>query len=309
MSRPRVSVIITSYNQEHYLREAIDSVINQTVKPDEIIIADDHSTRDNSVGLIRTYVARYPGWIDALFQDENVGIPKNRNSALQRATGDLVAILDGDDRFLPRNIETQIAALTKHPEAGCSYSNRYSINGRGERIHIRDTTPMPSGDLLVQIAMGRTGILRSMLGRYDLIKAAGFLDDRFPLHDGFVLTLRLAKLTRFVYIADPLVEKREHEGGVSKHISRKTSIRYFEDIFSEVQKLTADLPPVDAKRIETFWLRRILEAQVWREIEAGRKMKALQHVFRGFARDPRSLRKLWNLTREIAFSNARYQLP
>jgi hypothetical protein len=148
-----------------------------------------------------------------------------------------------------------------------------------------------------------------MLGRYDLIKAAGFLDDRFPLHDGFVLTLRLAKLTRFVYIADPLVEKREHEGGVSKHISRKTSIRYFEDIFSEVQKLTADLPPIDAKRIETFWFRRILEAQVWREIEAGRKMKALQHVFRGFARDPRSLRKLWNLTREIAFSNARYQLP
>jgi len=306
MSRPRVSVIITSYNQEHYLREAIDSVINQTVKPDEIIIVDDHSTKDNSVGLIRFYASSYRGWIHALFQDENVGIPENRNSALQRTTGDLVAILDGDDRFLPRNIETQIAALAKHPEAGCSYSNRYSINGRGERIQIRDTTPMPSGDLLVQIAMGRSGILRSMLGRYDLIKAAGFLDRRFPLHDGFVLTLRLAKLTRFVYIADPLVEKREHEAGVSKRISREATIRYFEDVFSEVRKLTADLPPADAKRIETVWLRRILEAQVWREIEAGRKMKALQHVVRGFARDPRGLRKLWKLTREIALSNARY---
>ena len=306
MSRPRVSVIITSYDQEDYLREAIDSVINQTVKPDEIIIADDHSTKDNSVDLIRAYVSRYPGWIHGLLQDENVGIPKNRNSALERTTGDLVAILDGDDRFLPRNLETQIAALRKHPEAGCSYSNRYSINGRGERIQIRDTTPMPSGDLLVQIAMGRTGILRSMLGRYDLIKAAGFLDGRFPHHDGFVLTLRLAKLTRFVYIADPLVEKREHEAGSSKHISRDTTIRCFEDVFSEVQKLTADVPPMDAKRIEAVWRRRILEAQVWREIEAGRKMKALRHVVRGFARDPRGLRKLWNLTREIVFCDARH---
>lgn len=306
MSRPRVSVIITSYNQEQYLREAIDSVINQTVKPDEIIIADDYSTKDNSVGLIRDYASCYRGWIRGLFQDENVGIPKNRNSALQRATCDLVAILDGDDRFLPRNIETQIAALAKHPEAGCSYSNRYSINGRGERIQIRDTAPMPSGDLLVQIAMGRSGILRSMLGRYDLIKAAGFLDRRFPLHDGFVLTLRLAKLTRFVYIAEPLVEKREHEGGVSKHVSRIETIRYLEDVFSEVRKLTADLPLVAAKRIETVWLRWILEEHVWTEIEAGRKMKALQHVVREFVRDPRGLRKLWNLTREIAFSGTRH---
>jgi glycosyltransferase involved in cell wall biosynthesis len=306
MSRPRVSVIITSYNQEQYLRQAIDSVINQTVKPDEIIIADDYSTKDNSVGLIRDYASRYRGWIHGLFQDENVGIPKNRNSALQRATCDLVAILDGDDRFLPRNIETQLAALATHPEAGCSYSNRYSINGRGERIQIRDTAPMPSGDLLVQIAMGRSGILRSMLGRYDLIKAAGFLDRRFPLHDGFVLTLRLAKLTRFVYIAEPLVEKREHEGGVSKHISRKETIRYFEDVLSEVRKLTADLPLVAAKRIETVWLHWILEEHVWTEIEAGRKMKALQYVVREFVRDPRGLRKLWNLTREIAFSGTRH---
>jgi glycosyltransferase involved in cell wall biosynthesis len=306
MSRPRVSIIITSYNQEHYLREAIDSVLNQTVKPYEIIIADDHSTKDNSVGLIRAYASRYPGWIHALFQDENVGIPKNRNSALERTTGDLVAILDGDDRFLPRNIETQIAALAKHPDAGCSYSNRYSINARGQRIQIRDTTPMPSGDLLVQIAMGRSGILRSMVGRYDLIKAAGFLDKRFPLHDGFVLTLRLAKLTRFVYIADPLLEKREHEGGVSKQISREATTRYLEDVFSEVRKLTADVPPADAKRIETVWRRWIFEEEVWIEIEAGRKMKALQHVVREFARHPHDLHKLWNLTREIAFSKPRY---
>src|SRR4029077_2243805 len=152
----------------------------------------------NSVEMIESYASQHLG-IEPLFQKETVGIPKNRNSALRLVTGDYGAIIDGDDRFLPNNIERQLAALAGDPEAGCSYGNRYSIDASGERIGIRDSRPMPSGDILFHVACGRSGILRSMLGRYDLIKAAGFLDERFPMHDGFILSVRLAKLTRIVY--------------------------------------------------------------------------------------------------------------
>src|SRR5207302_1638938 len=101
MIQPKVSVIITSYNQQEYLREAIESAIDQTVAAFEIIVADDHSTKDGSIETIREYAARYPRLVRGLFQEENVGIPKNRNSALRMVKGDHVAILDGDDRLLP----------------------------------------------------------------------------------------------------------------------------------------------------------------------------------------------------------------
>ena len=83
MPPPQVSLIITSYNQQEYLREAIESAIDQTVAAFEIIVADDHSTKDGSIETIREYAARYPGLVRGLFQEKNVGIPKNRNSALR----------------------------------------------------------------------------------------------------------------------------------------------------------------------------------------------------------------------------------
>ena len=176
MIQPQVSVIITSYNQQEYLREAIESAIDQTVTAFEIIVADDHSTNDGSVETIREYAVRYPGLVRGLFQEENVGIPKNRNSALRMVRGNYVAILDGDDRLLPRFIERHGVALTANPQAHVSYSNRYDINQLGERRpHDRD--PQPSGDVLAYIARGRKGILRSMVAKYDVVKAAGLLDN------------------------------------------------------------------------------------------------------------------------------------
>src|SRR6266480_4642440 len=116
MLPPQVSVVITSYNQQDYLREAIESAIDQTVGAFEIIVADDHSTKDGSVETIRQYVAKYPGLVRGLFQERNVGIPRNRNSALRRIKGDYIAILDGDDRLLPGFIERHGATLAANPQ-------------------------------------------------------------------------------------------------------------------------------------------------------------------------------------------------
>src|SRR4029077_2358593 len=176
MLPPQISVIITSYNQQEYLREAIESAINQTVAAFEIIVADDHSTKDASVEVIRQYTAKHPGLVRGLFQEKNVGIPKNRNSALGMVKGNYVAILDGDDRLLPKFIERHGAALTASPQAHVSYSNRYDINQLGER-RPRYRSLQPSGEVLAYIARGRKGILRSMVVKYDLVKAAGFLDE------------------------------------------------------------------------------------------------------------------------------------
>lgn len=293
-----VSVVITSYNQKDYLIEAIESVIHQTVRPHEIVIADDHST-DGSVEFIQQYIARYPGWIRGVFQKKNVGITKNRNTALRRVTGNYVAIMDGDDRFLPHNIERQVTALAEHAEAGCVYTNLYYINAQGIRTLIRDKTLQSSGDILACIAAGSMGLLRSMLIRYDLMQRIGFLDERFPKHDGFILTLRMAKYSKFVYVFEPLAEKRQHEEGDSRSFSARERLHYLRDVFLEVLKLTKDLPFQEIRRVRTEWFWNLLRWQILADIEEHRKIKALWHLAHGFARNPIGVRNAWHLARQV----------
>jgi glycosyltransferase involved in cell wall biosynthesis len=257
MRRLRVSVVITSYNQQVYLGEAIESAIQQSARPHEIIIADDHSTRDDSVGLIREYEKRHAGWIRGVVHPANVGIPRNRNSGLELVTGDHVVVLDGDDRLLPSFIERLTGALTDNPEAECAYSNRYQMDRAGQRVRMRDTETQPSGDLFTHIAAGRVGILRSLVAPYHLIKAAGMFDPNFFHQDGYILTLRLARMAKFVYVPEPLMEKRMHEAGTSKTISVNERIQCFEDIASEVAQLSMNLPPVEQQRIRRIWAERI----------------------------------------------------
>src|SRR2546429_3662906 len=298
MIPPRVSVIITSYNQQEYLREAIESAIDQTVAAFEIIVADDHSTKDGSIETIREYAARYPGLVRGLFQEENVGIPKNRNSALRMVKGDHVAILDGDDRLLPKFIERHGAALTADARAHVSYSNRYDINHLGERRpHDRD--PQPSGDVLAYIARGRKGILRSMVAKYDLVKAAGFLDENHYHYDGFILTLRLAKLTPFVYLPDPLMEKRDHAGGTSKGISFSEKERCFQGVLAEIMRVTDKLPEKERRVIRKEWLEKISELSVKAKMEQGDWSGAWMEIARRVVSQPRGIKGSLKMTRNI----------
>jgi len=300
MLPPQVSVIITSYNQQEYLREAIESAVDQTVAAFEIIVADDHSTKDGSIETIREYAARYPGLVRGIFQEKNVGIPKNRNSALLMVRGDYVTILDGDDRLLPRFIERHGAALIANPQAHVSYSNRYDSNHLGERrLHDRD--PQPSGDVLPYIARGRKGILRSMVAKYDLVKVAGFLDENHYHYDGFVLTLRLAKLTPFVYLADPLMEKRDHAGGTSKGISFSEKERCFQDVLAEVMRVTAELPEKEKRAIRRNWLERIWQVSIKAKMEKGNWSGAWMEIVRRVVSDPRRIKASLKMVGDILF--------
>jgi glycosyltransferase involved in cell wall biosynthesis len=295
-----VSVIITSYNQQQYLTDAIESAIDQTVTTFEIIVADDHSTKDGSVETIREYEARYPRLVRGLFQEENVGIPKNRNSALRIVKGDYVAILDGDDRLLPRFIEQHAAALIANPRAHVSYSNRYDVKPSGER-RLRDQRLQPSGDVLAYIARGRKGILRSMVAKYDLVKAAGFLDEKHYYYDGFILTLRLAKLTPFVYLPDPLMEKRDHTGGVSKGVSFSEKERCFQDVLAEVMRVTADLPEKEKRVISKSWLEKISQLYFESKMDQRDWSAAWMEIARRVASDPRRLKASLKMIRDIVF--------
>ena len=104
----KISVIIPSFNAERYLRFAIESVLNQTVSPAEIIIVDDGST-DNSVSVSSSYASH----LVRVIQRSHHGIAATRNVGIKHAKGDYLAFLDADDLWDQKKLERQIAVFSE----------------------------------------------------------------------------------------------------------------------------------------------------------------------------------------------------
>src|SRR5215831_18907278 len=96
----KISAVITLYNLEKYIDDAIQSVLKQTRQPDELIVVDECST-DGSAAI----VAKLRDRIVYIRQEKNIGALKNSLSGLKAATGDIVAFLDGDDVWIPEKLE------------------------------------------------------------------------------------------------------------------------------------------------------------------------------------------------------------
>lgn len=108
-----ISVIMTNYNTpEEYLREAIDSILNQTYSNFEFIIVDDCSS-DDSLSVIESY---HDTRIKVLRNTENIGLTKSLNKALNVAKGEFIARMDSDDISEPRRFQKQVDFLSEHEE-------------------------------------------------------------------------------------------------------------------------------------------------------------------------------------------------
>ena len=114
MSNPRVSVIMPVYNGEKYLREAIDSVLDQSFRDFELIIIDDGS-KDNSSSIIQSYCDPR---IKFRPNESNLGLPRTLNRGIDMADGKYIARMDQDDICLPTRLEKQVAFMENHPEVG-----------------------------------------------------------------------------------------------------------------------------------------------------------------------------------------------
>jgi glycosyltransferase involved in cell wall biosynthesis len=115
-----ISVIIPAYNAAAFVGEAIDSVLAQTLQPDQIIVVNDGSQDDTAKVLAGLRACGYP---IAVIHKPNGGISSARNAGLAHATGDYIAMLDADDRWHPDYLSDQAAVLDAHPDVVCSFTN------------------------------------------------------------------------------------------------------------------------------------------------------------------------------------------
>lgn len=232
----KISVIITSYNQRDYLRQTIESVLAQTLKPCEMIICDDCST-DGSREMIHQYAGAYPEIIKPIFQAKNMGVTRNRNTGLKAAKGDYITPLDGDDLFLPGKLEKEFKRINES-NAPLVYSNVIYIDEEGNKTGIRyKPNRLREGWLLEEIATLKYPAPREVLIAKKCIDEIGYLDENFKINEDFEWMLRLAGRFRFAAVNEPMVMHRYHSHG----LHRSDRLLLLETLASVTEKISGTL--------------------------------------------------------------------
>ncbi len=117
--QPLVSIIICFLNEENFLEDAVNSVLEQDYKNWELLLIDDGST-DNSTSIARNFAKNISGKIQYINHDnhKNRGLSASRNVGIRKSNGDLIAFLDADDVWLPMKLTKQVAIFKDNPSIG-----------------------------------------------------------------------------------------------------------------------------------------------------------------------------------------------
>ena len=176
-----VSILITSYNYGDYIAAAIDSALNQTYKPIEVIVVDDGST-DTSRAIIASYGHR----IVAYYQT-NGGPNLALNTAFANSHGDLVCLLDADDIFENTKVQAMVDAALHFPRAYMFHHQMQMIDATGAALHPPFPRHIPSGDLRRQVARAGGWFPHALTSGISFRRS--YLEDLFPLPPAWDVTV------------------------------------------------------------------------------------------------------------------------
>lgn len=209
----KVTVVCLCYNHEKFVREALDSVVNQTYANIEIIVVDDFS-RDGSRELLKEYIVAHPD-IVCLFNSENSGNCTSFNRALRQAKGEYIIDFATDDVMHPERIEKQVSFFDRNPsDYAAVFTNAIYINENGEELknHYLGSDIVPSGDVYANIIKRNSFICTpTLMFRIASLREVGGYDETLSYED-FDICLRLSRRYKFGYLDEVLTRRRIVQG-------------------------------------------------------------------------------------------------
>ncbi|MBR5133878.1 MAG: glycosyltransferase family 2 protein [Alistipes sp.] len=201
----RISVVIPLYNKKAEIERALRSVVEQSLKPREIIVVDDGST-DGSAAIVERVMRENPEANIRLERQENRGVSAARNRGISIATGDYIALLDGDDRWLSGYIAEVCRLMAYYPDADV-YSTAFDIVN-GERRY-RAQTPESEGviDPAKEALSGCYPVIPSTatIRREALLLAGGFPEGMRIGEDQWLWVRLMQRGSRFCFSPQSLV--------------------------------------------------------------------------------------------------------
>jgi len=206
---PKVTVLMSVYNGEKYLREAIESILNQTFKDFEFLIINDGST-DRTAEILQSYDDPR---IKIINNEKNIGLTKSLNKGLKMARGEYIARMDADDISMPERLEKEVDFLETHRD--------YAVVGTFVKILNEHSGVIRLLDRPVEYAQIREFFRRdnciahgSAMIRKNCILDVGFYDESMERSQDYDLWLRLSEKYRLANIPEYLYIWRNHNENI-----------------------------------------------------------------------------------------------
>lgn len=232
---PLVSVIINCYNGEEFLRETIESVINQTYSNWELIFWDNQST-DSTAEIIKGY---HDDRIRYFYAPTHTPLGEARNLAMKQVAGKYLAFLDSDDIWYPDFLKTGIDILEEEVACAGFYSNFHYYNEKGILCNFNNNKERKFYDfrlLLLEYKMAMSGsIIRS-----DVVRRNGIVfNKKYNLIEDYDFFLAISRKGLWIYHPEPLVYYRIHLGQTSSRLIEQWAIEYkciYDELYSNFVK-------------------------------------------------------------------------
>ena len=212
---PRVSVMIITYNQKDFIREAVDSALSQDYPNLEVVVADDAST-DGTAAIVAQYARDHPGRVVAVLNPANLGITRNSNAGLRACTGEFIAFMGGDDVLMPGKISAQMrwfAASAKRVLCGHQVEVFYQEDDRPPHPLSRHLIAGVGAEPFIRFnPFGATAVMV----RASRMPAHGF-DERLPIMSDQLFWIEVLRDDgEFGFVDGSLARYRRHADNVTR---------------------------------------------------------------------------------------------
>ena len=249
---PLVSVVITTYNGQRFIRQALESMLGQTYPRLEVVVVDDGSTDDTPRILESVTDPRL-----RILRQANRGHSGALNSGIAAAAGEFVAFLGHDDVSHPERVSKQVAYLTVHPECGLVGTQYVAIDEHGVVLgpYIKPLTH----EAIVKVlrTSGNSIASPSIMVRRDVLTAVGGFRSEFDLAEDNDLCQRVSETWEVANLPDVLLQWRYHMGSVtqtryyrqkavssaSRECGRRRRLGLPEDVESSLRVALQEVPP------------------------------------------------------------------
>lgn len=220
----KISVIIPVYNAEAFIEKTLKSIIEQSHKPDEIIVIDDCS-RDDTFEILNKYSKLYNGYVNVYRNSSNKGISETRNIGMNYAEGDLILFMDHDDiaerNLLEKEYNRFIELSHRYNNIVLVHSSYIQINEYGEIISGISSWKQIEPKEILGYLFVRNFILTAsgvLLDKKAVLKVGGF-NPQILYSQDWELWIKLAKDNMFGYVNEPLIKVRRFSKNTSNNIN------------------------------------------------------------------------------------------
>ena len=209
----KISIVMTVYNGEKYIKEQIDSFLNQTLLPNEIIISDDCSS-DKTIEIVEEYKKKYSDKIKVFKNQYNLGFTKNFQKGIEKSSGDIIFLSDQDDVWYKNKIETVVKIFNNNPNIDLIIHDADLVNENLKKTNLSAISQIKLGFDNTDVFI--TGALTSFNKR--LIKYFLPFPKQLNGHDGFIHFVSKNLGTRMV-INEKLQMIRRHTNNTSDWVA------------------------------------------------------------------------------------------